>query len=196
ASSIRMRSDEGVARRSLARPPPIYVGFGSMPAKDADRLTAAVVGAIHQAGARGILATGWGGLARDLRATPSSDRILMLEAAPHDWLFPRCAAIVHHGGAGTTHEALRWGRPSILCPVFGDQPFWARRVAALGAGPDPLPQKQLTADALANAIAQTSDQTVIDRAAALGRAIQAEQGAQTAAGIIDDFLAARSEQAA
>ena len=125
-----------------------------------------------------------------------SDRILMLEAAPHDWLFPRCAAIVHHGGAGTTHEALRWGRPSILCPVFGDQPFWARRVAALGASPKPLPQRRLTADALANAIAQTSEQAMIDRAADLGHAIRAENGAQTAAGIIDDFLAERCERAA
>ncbi|MEM8589319.1 MAG: glycosyltransferase [Pseudomonadota bacterium] len=187
---------DDLARFLASGPPPVYVGFGSMPAKDADRLTAAVVGAIHQANARGILATGWGGLASDLAATPASDRILMLEAAPHDWLFPRCAAIVHHGGAGTTHEALRWGRPSILCPVFGDQPFWARRVADLGASPKPIPQKRLTADALANAIAQTSEQAMIDRATALGRAIQAEQGAQTAAGIIDDFLAARTERAA
>ena len=187
---------DDLARFLASGPPPVYVGFGSMPATDADRLTAAVVGAIHRADARGILATGWGGLSSDLRATPASDRILMLEAAPHDWLFPHCAAIVHHGGAGTTHEALRWGRPSILCPVFGDQPFWARRVADLGAGPKPLPQKRLTADALANAIRQTRDPAMIDRAAALGHAIQAEHGAETAAGIIDDFLNRRSRRPA
>ena len=100
-------------------PPPVYVGFGSMPAKDAERQSQIVIDALHLVGRRGILASGWGGLAR----VDASKTIFSLESAPHDWLFPRCSAVVHHGGAGTVHEGLRWGRPTIVCPLTVDQPF-------------------------------------------------------------------------
>ncbi len=161
--------------------PPVYVGFGSMPSQDADRLTGMVVAALDRVGQRGILATGWGGL----QAGDRSDRIHVLDAAPHDWLFPRCAAVVHHGGAGTTHEALRWGRPSVVCPVFGDQPFWGRRVAALGAGPPPLPQKRLTSAKLADALAVALQPETAGKAQAAADGIGAEGGSGTAAALID-----------
>lgn len=177
-----------LARFLAAGPPPVYVGFGSMPGRHADRLTGIVLEALKQAGVRGVLATGWGGLS----AAADSDAVHVLEAAPHDWLFPRCAAVIHHGGAGTTHEALRWGRPSIVCPIFGDQPFWARRVADLGAAPAPLPQKRLTAGALAAALERTGDRAMIDRAAAVGDKLRAEPGAAGAARLIDDLLATQA----
>ncbi|NIA68227.1 glycosyltransferase family 1 protein [Pelagibius litoralis] len=169
-----------------AGPPPVYVGFGSMPGADAARLTRSVVDALRSANRRGVLATGWGGLA-DV-ASPA--HVHVLEAAPHDWLFPRCAAVVHHGGAGTTHEGLRWGRPSIICPVFGDQPFWGRRVASVGAGPPPLPQKRLTAETLAGALAATESPAIRARAAEIGSALRAEPGAEGAAAAIDAMIAA------
>ncbi len=172
-----------------AGPPPVYVGFGSMPAKDAGRVTRSVLEGLKIAGERGVLARGWGGL--DL--LDSSEGIHVLDAAPHDWLFPRCAAVVHHGGAGTTHEALRWGRPSVVCPVFGDQPFWAGRVHALGAGPAPLPQKRLTAEALAKALVAAREPAVRSRAAEIGAAMRAEPGAAGAAEAIDRVLAERTE---
>ena len=167
-------------------PPPVYVGFGSMPAEDSGCMTRLVIRALELTGQRGILAAGWGGLEK----TGPSDRIHMLDAAPHPWLFPRCSAVVHHGGAGTTHEALRWGRPAVVCPVFGDQPFWGRRVAALGAGPAPLPQKHLTADGLASALATALAPKAAARAAELGDAIGRETGAETAAALIDGLLEA------
>lgn len=167
-----------------AGPPPIYIGFGSMPSRNAGQLTATVLDALERTDARGLLATGWGGL----ESVPKSDRIHVLEAAPHDWLFPRCAAVVHHGGAGTTHEALRWGRPSIVCPIFGDQPFWARRVADLGAGPAPIPQKRLTPSTLAVAIARTRDQHIIDGAGTVGENMRTEAGADGAAQVIDRMV--------
>ncbi|MDJ0944944.1 MAG: glycosyltransferase [Kiloniellales bacterium] len=175
------RPPEALARFLAAGPPPVYVGFGSMPADDAGRITRNVLEALARGGQRGLLATGWGGLA----AEPRAEGVLAIEAAPHTWLFPRCAAVVHHGGAGTTHEALRWGRPQVVCPVFGDQPFWGRRIAALGAGPAPLPQKRLTAAALAAALSTAADPAVVARAEALGAELRAEPGVAAAAELLE-----------
>ncbi|TQV83843.1 glycosyltransferase [Denitrobaculum tricleocarpae] len=166
-------------------PPPVYIGFGSMPSSDVERTTQAVTGALELCGRRGILATGWGGLG-DLG---ESRDIHVLERAPHSWLFPRCSAVVHHGGAGTTHEGLRWGRPSVLCPLGVDQPYWGHRVQVLGVGPAPVPQKRLTAENLARALEEAHNPSVIDRAEALGETIRAEQGAKGAAEVIERSLA-------
>lgn len=173
-----------LARFLEAGPPPVYVGFGSMPGEDAARLTQNVIDALRAARKRGVLATGWGGLAQ----VEDAERVHFLESAPHDWLFPRCAAVVHHGGAGTTHEGLRWGRPSIICPVFGDQPFWGQRVAATGAGPLPLPQKRLTAETLSEALKATEAPEMRRRAAEIGEALRAEHGAAGAAAEVDAMI--------
>ena len=109
-------------------PPPVYVGFGSMFMQGGARKTEIVLEALRLAGQRGVLATGWGGLT----AGNTSDDIFVLDAVPHDWLFPQVAAVVHHGGAGTTGAALRAGKPTVICPFVGDQPFWGRRVARFG----------------------------------------------------------------
>jgi sterol 3beta-glucosyltransferase len=165
-----------------AGPPPVYVGFGSMPSQDAAAKTRVVLEALRRAGRRGVLATGWGGLAA--AELPAS--VYLLESAPHDWLFPQMAAVVHHGGAGTTAAGLRAGVPSVICPFFGDQPFWGRRVAALGAGPQAIPQRQLSAERLAAAISQAvSDPAMAARAAALGAAIRSEDGVANAVALIE-----------
>jgi sterol 3beta-glucosyltransferase len=158
-------------------PAPVYVGFGSMPAQDTAKTTAFVLEALARSGQRGILATGWGGLAAS--AVPPS--VYVLESAPHDWLFPQMAAVVHHGGAGTTAAGLRAGVPQVICPFFGDQPFWGRRIAALGLGPQPIPQKRLNADRLSKAITlATTDLAMQQRAAELGAEIRTERGVATA----------------
>jgi UDP:flavonoid glycosyltransferase YjiC (YdhE family) len=169
-------------------PPPVYVGFGSMPTQDAARTTATVLAALERAGQRGVLATGWGGLA----ATGLPASVYLLDAAPHDWLFPQMAAVVHHGGAGTTGAGLRAGVPTVICPFFGDQPFWGRRVATLGAGPQPIPQRRLTAEALGAAIRESvSDPAMRERAAALGAAVRAEDGVGRAVARIEEHIAQR-----
>lgn len=170
-----------LAQFLAAGPPPVYVGFGSMPSENAAEMTRLVTDALARAGQRGILATGWGGL----RPGQPSAQLFMLDDAPHDWLFPRCAAVVHHGGAGTTHEALRWGRPSVICPVFGDQPFWGRRVQAVTGGPAPLPQKHLSAENLAAAIVATQQPETVARSAEASTKIRAEDGKETAATLIE-----------
>jgi len=152
---------------------PVYVGFGSMAGRDPARTTRLVVEALARAGVRGILASGWGGLA----AGDLPPDVFALDEAPHAWLFPRVAAVVHHGGAGTTAAGLRAGRPTVICPFFGDQPFWGRRVEALGVGSAPVPQKRLTAERLAAAIREvTTSDAIRRRAAALGEAIRQEDG--------------------
>ena len=182
--AFRWQAPEDLERFLSAGPPPVYVGFGSMPSPDAEALTNLVIEALRFAGVRGILTAGWGSLEKP--AAPGDD-LYFLESAPHDWLFPRCAAVVHHGGAGTTHEGLRWGRPTVICPLGVDQPFWGRRVNALGAGPEPLLQRRMTSRNLAAAIGEALEPETAARAAALGNAIRAEGGAAAAAAVVSEL---------
>jgi sterol 3beta-glucosyltransferase len=118
------------------------------------------------------------------------DHVFKIDAAPFDWLFPRVAAVVHHGGAGTTAAALQAGVPAIVIPFTSDQPFWGRRVYQLGVGPRPIPRKKLTAEKLAQAIrTATSDQAMRHRATELGERIRAEDGVTRAVEVIEHYLA-------
>ncbi|MGH3402700.1 MAG: glycosyltransferase [Streptosporangiaceae bacterium] len=132
-----------------AGPPPVFVGFGSRNPADAARLTAVVADARRQAGVRMVVQAGWADLGAALQ---DDDDVLVIGEAPHDWLFPKMAAVVHHAGAGTTAAGLRAGVPTVSVPMITDQPFWAGRVTALGAGPKAVPYKSLTSDSLSAAI--------------------------------------------
>lgn len=166
--------------------PPVYVGFGSMSGEDPAQFTQIILDALKQTGQRGILLTGWGGIAQ----TELPDHVFFLHSIPHDWLFPKMAAIVHHGGAGTTAAALRGGVPSVVVPFFGDQPFWGDRVMKLGTSPSPIPKAQLTAERLAAAIATAVTNPVMQqRAKAIGAAIRAENGVQQAIEVVEHYLA-------
>jgi sterol 3beta-glucosyltransferase len=156
---------------------PVYIGFGSMFMSGEKQRTEIALQALRLTGQRGILATGWGGLTAD----NTSRDIFVLDAAPHDWLFPQVAAIVHHGGAGTTGAALRAGKPQIICPFVGDQFFWGRRVADLNVAPSPIPQIELTAGRLASAIKHAITNTHLQqRASSIGETIRAEKGVERA----------------
>jgi sterol 3beta-glucosyltransferase len=170
-------------------PPPVYVGFGSMTSADPAARARLVVDALLASGQRGVIASGWAGL----RPSDLPPSIYLLDQAPHDWLFPRMAAAVHHGGAGTTAAGLRAGRPTVVVPFFGDQPFWGTRVHALGAGPAPIPQKRLTVDALAAAIRQAAADPALRAAAeGIGAAIRCEDGVGNAVRFIEHHLTAVS----
>lgn len=160
-------------------PPPIYVGFGSMSHRDPAALTKLIIRALALTGKRGVLLTGWGGMSK---ADWANNTIFQIDSIPHDWLFPRMAAVVHHGGAGTTAAALRSGKPSIIVPFAPpDQSFWGHRVFELGVGPRPIPAKQLSAERLAEAIClATSDEAMASHAAALGKHLQREDGVANA----------------
>jgi UDP:flavonoid glycosyltransferase YjiC (YdhE family) len=165
--------------------PPVYIGFGSMAGRSPERLAGLVLEALARSGQRGVLLTGWGGL----RTEKTPEHVFVLDAAPHAWLFPRMSAVVHHGGAGTTAEGLRAGVPSIIIPFVLDQPFWGARIEALGLGPEPIPQKKLTAGRLANAITiAVSDLNMKQRALSYGAAIRAENGTGSAVNVIKQYL--------
>jgi sterol 3beta-glucosyltransferase len=167
--------------------PPVYVGFGSMAGSHPEQLATVVLEALAKSGQRGLLLTGWGGM----HAMSVPDSVFVIDSAPHDWVFPRMAAVVHHGGAGTTAEGLRAGIPSVILPFMMDQPFWGRRVKALGVGPEPIPHKKLTADRLAQAIHAAVTQPAIKRRADwLGEAIRAEDGVGNAVRIVKECLGA------
>jgi len=161
--------------------PPVYIGFGSMAGRNPEQLTRLIMEALTKSGQRGLLLTGWGGMRTEL----VPDNVFVVDSAPHSWLFPRMAAVVHHGGAGTTAEGLRAGVPTLLVPFVLDQPFWGARIKALGLGPNPIPQKNLTANRLAHAIRiAVTDSGMRQRASLCGEAIRAENGLSNAVKII------------
>ncbi|WP_306191132.1 glycosyltransferase [Streptomyces sp. MK5] len=133
-----------------AGPRPVFIGFGSMASGDGERLSGLAVAALRRAGLRGVLQSGSAGLAAE------GDDVLTVGDVPHALLFPRVAAVVHHAGAGTSAAALRAGVPSVPVPVTADQPFWAARLAALGAATRPVPFGELTAERLADALGRAA----------------------------------------
>jgi sterol 3beta-glucosyltransferase len=167
-------------------PPPVCFGFGSITGATPERSTAIVLQSLEMAQLRGIVVTGWGGLP----AVPNHrDTVRFVDSVPYDWLLPRVSAVVHHGGAGSTAESLRAGKPTLICPLFGDQPFWGQRVFALGVGPRPIHQTRLNAEALAEALRTvTTDAEMRARAEALGNKVSAEDGVRRAVEIVEDHF--------
>lgn len=164
-------------------PVDLYLGFGSMASgRQRDRLSDAVAEALARTGLRAVVATGWGGL--DGSRLPAN--ALAVDRVSHAWLFDRVGAVVHHGGAGTVAAGLRAGRPTLICPLMADQPFWGRRVHELGAGPPPVPLRRLTPDALVRTLDRlVSDDGYRRRAGELGEAIARERGTTRAAELIE-----------
>lgn len=165
--------------------PPVYIGFGSMAGRDPVGLTDIIVRAVAQSGQRAILQSGWAGLGE----TNLPPNIYLIDAAPHNWLFPRVSMVVHHGGAGTTAESIRAGVPMIVVPHMADQPFWGARAAALGVGPRPIPRNKLSAGKLAAAILQAkSDTSMRNRATELGSRVRGEDGTGKAVELMEAYL--------
>lgn len=119
---------EDLERFLAAGPPPVFLGFGSRNPADAARLTEIVAAARRKAGVRMVIQAGWASLGAGLQ---DDDDMIVIGETPHDWLFPKMSAVVHHAGAGTTAAGLRAGVPTVGVPMITDQPFWASRVTTL-----------------------------------------------------------------
>jgi UDP:flavonoid glycosyltransferase YjiC (YdhE family) len=165
--------------------PPVFLSFGSLVMKkeESRRLSELVPAALRKAGVRGIVQAGWAALAA------SADDVLTIGEVPHDWLFEQVAAVVHACGAGTTAAGLRAGLPAVAIPEpGGDQPFWARRLAALGVSSTTLSRRKLTADGLAAAIeTAVTDPSYRDNATHVAARLAAEDGAGRAAAAVEEL---------
>ncbi|NDJ52621.1 MAG: glycosyltransferase family 1 protein [Chloroflexi bacterium] len=165
-----------------AGPAPVFIGFGSMPVQDPESTTRILIDALEKSGQRGILSRGWAAIGAE--ALP--DSIHVVDYVPYSWLFPRMAAVVHHGGSGTTGAALGSGVPSLVVAFVGDQPYWGARTRDLGVGPGPIRFRDLDVDRLAYAIRIAATHPGMrERAAALGEKIRAEDGISAAVEVIE-----------
>jgi sterol 3beta-glucosyltransferase len=162
--------------------PPVCITFGSMVNRDQERINHIVCESLKQIRQRGIVLSGWSGV----KESPSND-VLYLEAAPNDWLLPRCKIVIHHGGAGTTAAGLRAGIPNIIIPFMGDQPFWAERVHAIGAGPRPILVKSLSVKNLTRAITGVKQESIQKQAHLIGQQIRSEDGTSAAVRWIEKY---------
>lgn len=164
---------------------PVYIGFGSMRVRQPEATTRLVLDAVQRTGKRAILLIGWAGIGTlDL-----PEDVFILNYAPHLWLFPRMAAVIHHGGSGTTAAGLLAGVPTVVVPILADQPYWGQRVYKLGVGTKPLNGKKLTAEKLAAAIIEaTTNPTIQANVTALSQKIAAEDGVGEAVKAIKAFL--------
>ncbi|MGK3998579.1 glycosyltransferase [Sorangium sp. So ce1024] len=157
--------------------PPVYVGFGSMPADQQTGRT--VIEAVRAAGRRVVLSQGWA----ELGLVDDTSDCIAIGDVNHQALFPRLAAVVHHGGAGTTTTAARAGVPQVIVPMFSDQPYWASRVRALGIGTS-VARGALSAESLHAALRGALEPGVAARAAAIAGAV-ATDGTAVAADFIE-----------
>ena len=166
--------------------PPVYIGFGSMSNKNPEATTEIMIAALQRAGRRGIIHSGWAGL----QSANAPEDVFVLDFAPHDWLFPRMAGIIHHGGAGTTAAALYSGVPSSVVAHMADQPFWGRRIHELGVGGRPIRRHKLNIENLAAVIHHiTTDQPMKANALALAEKLKQEDGVAEAVKVIEGALA-------
>lgn len=164
--------------------PPVYVGFGSMAGLMQPRLLEELIAGVE--GRRVLFYPGWS----DIRSEQLPANFLLVRDTPHTWLFPRTSAVIHHGGAGTTHSAARAGVPSIVVPFAGDQLFWADRLHRLGVAAAPLSARRVRAPRLAERLGFTQLPHVRARAAALGVAMRSENGLAQAISAIETVVRA------
>lgn len=169
-----------------AGPPPVYIGFGSIVVDDPNSMTSMIFEAVKKAGVRALVSKGWGGLGDDSLDLPEG--VFMLGNVPHDWLFKHVSCVVHHGGAGTSAAGIALGKPTVVVPFFGDQPWWGAMIHRAGAGPEPIPYKDLTADKLAAAVAEAHKPSTLEKAEELGVRISQEKGSEVGGKSFHDHL--------
>ncbi|KAI1411633.1 glycosyltransferase family 1 protein [Hypoxylon sp. FL1857] len=173
-------------------PPPVYIGFGSIVVDNPARLTGTLLRAVKNTGVRAIISRGWSKLGEGEGNVDKT--VLFIGDCPHEWLFQHVASVVHHGGAGTTACGLLNGKPTAIVPFFGDQAFWGAMVASAGAGPQPIPQRLLTSDNLAEAINFCFTREALSAARILSNKMSSECGVKNAVNQFQANLPAKELQ--
>lgn len=169
-----------------AGPKPVFIAFGSMPCENPQAREEAILAAIRRLGVRAIVQGTFGGHGDGVQL---SETVFSAGPVPYNWLLPQMAMMVHHGGVGTTGEALRAGIPSVVVPHAFEQPYWARRSCEMGVCPEPIPWKQFSAERLAAAIqAVLSNRAMQERAAELGARVRAENGVTRAVELFGEYV--------
>lgn len=164
--------------------PPIFVGFGSMPVRDPARVTEDILGAASELGERVVLHRGWGGMG--VGALPET--VYPVDDIPYSWLFPRMKLLVHHGGAGTTAEAVRSGRPSLVVPFAFDQFYWGGLLKELGVAVAPLPFREWSRERLVRRLTAGLASSSLEAAGQrLARKVREEDGFRAAVDLIGDL---------
>ncbi|POS86223.1 hypothetical protein EPUL_000395, partial [Erysiphe pulchra] len=171
--------------------PPIYIGFGSIVVDDPDRFTQMIFDAVKLTGVRALVSKGWG----NLGGNEAPENVFLLENVPHDWLFPRVSAVIHHGGAGTTAAGLKCGKPTMIVPFFGDQQFWGNMIKESGSGASPIPYKDLKLEVLADGIRKCLSNEARESAKKIAQSIEVEgDGAANAVASFHQSLNLRGEK--
>jgi sterol 3beta-glucosyltransferase len=191
AGMVGATASEALVAWMQAGEAPVYFGLGSMPVLDPEALIRLIGEVTARRGLRAVIGAGW----TQIDAATLPEHVTLVNATDHDWLFPKCRAIVHHGGAGTTDAALRAGKPAIVCSVFADQPFWGEQVAKLGVGAH-VPFKRLDRAQLEAALSKALSPLAAERAEALGRKLGQENGVADAVAAINRFALQGRELAA
>ena len=162
---------------------PIYIGFGSMTGFDKARLLDTLIEVMTDR--RALFNPGWSGI--DPKELP--ENFLVIGDTPHDWLFPRTAAVIHHGGSGTSHSAARAGVPSIVIPFAGDQFFWAECLRVAGVAPAAVDGRRPRAETVVSALDFAAGDRVKNRARALGQKMRSEKGVVDAVAALERIVA-------
>lgn len=176
-ASSSYKPPEDLVKFIEAGPPPVYIGFGSIVVDDPNALTEMIFAAVKKAGVRALVSKGWGGLGDG----EVPENVFLLGNCPHDWLFQFVSCVVHHGGAGTSAIGIAMGKPTVIVPFFGDQPFWGAMVYRAGAGPEPVPYKKLTAEILAESIIRALQPDIQTSVKEMSEKIAGENGSADAA---------------
>jgi sterol 3beta-glucosyltransferase len=180
-----------IATFLAAGKPPLYIGFGSMKDKTSFRQTVElIVQVVERLGERAVIGLGWSSAEAEMHLPKS---VILIGSVPHSWLFPRMAAVVHHGGAGTTAAGLLAGKPTLIIPHTADQPAWGRRVWELGVGAKPIPKKKLSREALEAALRELSKPAIQENAARLGALLREEHGVKKAVECIQQYMQISSD---
>jgi len=168
---------ERLTRFLKRHPQPVYISLGSMVPQPEKRLMELFIDVLEEVDSPGLISLGH----PKEYAWAARENVFITGPMPHDWIFPRTKAVLHHGGAGTTGAVMRSGVPGVVLPVSADQFFWGKRAQALQVSPKPIPFRERSRENISDALKQViNDPSFNHQAQNLGRKLRKENGVEQA----------------